>query len=117
RWTPTARRAAIRRSWGRSRWRVRSWSSLLIVIPAQAGTSVLASVRRARSASCRCGSRWVPACAGMTAENLCRELLHIVFVHFQPARLVLLPAFAQRAARRVVGGDDFEHAFEAAFHR
>src|SRR3546814_10859073 len=22
---PTARRAAIRRSWGRSRWRVRSW--------------------------------------------------------------------------------------------
>src|SRR3546814_9587037 len=45
------------------------------------------------------------------------EALHVVFVDVQPARLVLLPALAQRAARAVVGGDTFEHALEAAPHR
>src|SRR3546814_10648011 len=41
---------------------------------------------------------------------------HIVLGNVQLARLVLLPALAQRAARAVVGGDHFEHALEAAFH-
>src|SRR3546814_9579057 len=46
-----------------------------------------------------------------------RPFSHVVFVDVQPARLVLLPALAQRAARAVVGGDHFEHALEAALHR
>src|SRR3546814_11192224 len=39
-----------------------------------------------------------------------RAALHVVFVDVQPARLVLLPALAQRAAGAVVGGVDFDHA-------
>ena len=40
--------------------------------------------------------------------------LHIVFVDVVPARLVLLPAFAQRFARGFVGRHDFQDAFAGA---
>src|SRR5690606_12774465 len=42
---------------------------------------------------------------------------HVVLGHVQPARLVLLPALAQRFACGVVGRYHFEHALERAFHR
>ena len=41
-------------------------------------------------------------------------MLHIVLVHFKAARLVLLPALAQRFACGRIGGHHFQHALAGA---